>query len=145
MDRVRKFKSHPESTPGDSCVIGGECISCGAPHAVAPDLIGWAAHSVQHCIWKKQPGTASEPVQAFDAFGASCTACYRYASTDPAIIDRIGSEFCDNAPLPAQPSRGSADAKGDFRFALTASTPSRLSAVAQAIAQRIRLLFGRER
>src|SRR5579884_1416133 len=96
MHGGRRFKSHPQSAPGDFYVVNGECITCGAPHAVAPDLIGWATGSGDpHCIWKKQPETELEPAQAFDAFSASCVGCYRYAGSDPAVIERIGVEYCD--------------------------------------------------
>jgi len=95
----RRFKAHPQSAPGDFYVVNGECISCGAPHAVAPDLIGWAANSeYQHCIWKKQPETFAETEQAFAAFDASEVGCYRYAGDDPTIMERIGRDFCDHAP-----------------------------------------------
>ncbi len=74
------------------------CVSCGAPHAVAPDLIGWTDLEMGHCIWKKQPETPEELEQAFSVFDASCVGCHRYAGTDPAIHERIGPEYCDNAP-----------------------------------------------
>jgi hypothetical protein len=96
MDHARKFKSHPESAPGDFYVINGECITCGAPHSVAPDLIGWAKDPEHHCIWKKQPETEQEMAQAFDAFAASCVGCYRYAGNDPFVIQSIGAEYCDD-------------------------------------------------
>ncbi len=103
MDRSRKFESHPKSAPGDFYVINGECIICGAPHLVAPDLIGWSANpgSIDprylHCIWKKQPETELEMVQAFNAFAACCVGCYRYAGNDPAVMERIGPEHCDHS------------------------------------------------
>ena len=58
MATERKFRAHPQSAPGDFYVVNGECINCGAPHAVAPDLIGWADSGDSHCIWKKQPEDA---------------------------------------------------------------------------------------
>jgi len=94
-----RFKSHPQSAPGDFYVVNGECISCGAPHAVAPDLIGWAKVSpgeIDHCIWKKQPETEDEIEHAIMAFEALEVGCYRYAGTDRKIIKRIGREYCDN-------------------------------------------------
>ena len=78
-------------------------MSCGAPHVVAPDLIGWASETdFEHCIWKKQPETVEELEQAFAAFDASCIAAYRYAGSDPAIISRIGADHCDQANLATQ-------------------------------------------
>jgi len=80
----RTFKSHPQSAPGDFYVVNGECISCGAPHAVAPDLIGWAADSeYEHCIWKKQPETQQEMEQAFDA---SQRLAFRVTDTPEQIV-----------------------------------------------------------
>ena len=84
MANVRRFKAHLQSAPGDFYVVNGECISCGAPHAVAPDLIGWATNvENEHCIWKKQPETPEELEQALAAFDASEIGCYRYAGGDP--------------------------------------------------------------
>ena len=99
----RRFEAHPQSTAGDFYVVNNECVSCGAPHAVAPDLIGWAdpdgPGSSSHCIWKKQPESPAELEQALAAFDASEIGCYRYAGTDERIVERIGREYCDN-PLP---------------------------------------------
>ena len=98
-----RFVSHPQSAPGDFYVVNQECVACGAPHAVAPDLIGWAKESdFDHCIWKKQPETVEELEQAFAAFDASCIAAYRYAGSDPAIISRLGADHCDQADLATQ-------------------------------------------
>jgi len=100
MDAQREFKPDPLSAPGDFYVIDVQCLSCGAPHAVAPDLIGWATDDELRCIWKKQPETDAEMQQAFRAFDASCIACYRYAGTDPTVIEHLGQEHCDHAPDP---------------------------------------------
>lgn len=109
MGAERRFQAHPQSASGDFYVVNHECLACGAPHAVAPDLIGWATTDEgqhDHCIWKKQPETASEWEQAFAAFGASEVGCYRYAGTDPAVIARIGPEYCDHPEYaPARPRR----------------------------------------
>lgn len=94
----RKFRPHPDSAPGEFYVVNGECLSCGAPHAVAPDLIGWADPNKDQCIWKKQPETEAEMEQAFAAFDASCVGCYRYAGCDPVVMERIGFDYCDHAP-----------------------------------------------
>ena len=95
---------HPQSAPGDFYVEDEACISCGAPHAVAPDLIGWSVDDETgtngaHCIWKKQPQTPEEFEQAFAAFDASCIGAYRYAGDNPAVRDRIGSLYCDHPDL----------------------------------------------
>lgn len=110
MATKRRFPAHPQSAPGDFYVIHNECIACGAPHAVAPDLIGWSDSSQRHCVWKKQPETPEELAQAFAAFDASEVACYRYAGDDPAIIARLGPYYCDGVepdasdqPMPVLP------------------------------------------
>ena len=77
MATTRKLVSHPQSAPGDFYVVNQECVACGAPHFVAPHLIGWASETdFEHCIWKKQPETVEELEQAFAAFDASCIAAY---------------------------------------------------------------------
>ena len=88
------------AAPGDFYVVNGECMFYGAPHAVAPDLIGWAAESeYQHCIWKKQPETVAEMEQALAAFDASEISCYRYAGDDRGDHGSgCGRDFCDHAP-----------------------------------------------
>jgi len=73
-------------------------VACGAPHAVAPDLIGWAKTDdgpFCHCIWKKQPETPEEFEQAVAAFEVSDVGCYRYAGRDPAVMMKI-RQFCDH-------------------------------------------------
>jgi hypothetical protein len=139
----RRFKSHPESAPGDFYVINGECISCGAPHAVAPDLIGWATTSGNaHCIWKKQPENEHELAQAIDAFAASCVGCYRYAGNDPAVMERIGLEYCA-ARASEEPNCRAAIGERitDFQLALTASARARFMSRAADIVRSIRSVF----
>jgi len=83
---ARRFTARPQSAPGDFYVVNNECVSCGAPHAVAPDLIGWAEDvEPSHCTWKRQPATQQETDQAIDAVLASEVACHRYAGSDPRI------------------------------------------------------------
>jgi hypothetical protein len=95
---TRRYKSHPQSAPGDFYVVEGECITCGAPHAVAPDLIGWVDGDHSHCIWKKQPETEQEIEQAIAVTEASEVGCHRYAGDDPKILRRIDPEYCDAVP-----------------------------------------------
>jgi hypothetical protein len=96
-----RLEAHLQSVPGDFYVVNGECLSCGAPQEVAPDLIGWAANSeYEHCIWKKQPETMAEMEQAIAGFNAACCGSHRYAGSDPAIMSRIGPAYWDHAPLP---------------------------------------------
>jgi hypothetical protein len=39
MTTARKFPAHPQSAPGDFYLVHNECIACGAPHAMVPDLM----------------------------------------------------------------------------------------------------------
>jgi len=90
-----RFTPHPKSAPGDFYVVNGECLACGIPHVIAPDLIAWTGEGVPHCCWKKQPETQAELEQAIAVFEAQELDCHRYAGTDPVILDRILSTYCD--------------------------------------------------
>ena len=123
----RRYKSHPQSASGDFYVVNDECVSCGAPHAIAPDLIGWADNvEASHCIWKRQPQTATETEDAIGAVLISEVACHRYSGDDPQIITRLGWEYCDS-PLRVVPDRPvSFDPPPSPTFRLIASGPSLL-------------------
>jgi hypothetical protein len=95
MAGVPKFVPHPKSASGDFYVVKGECLACGYPHVVAPDLIGWTGEKIPHCYWKKQPGTSAELERAIGVLEAQELECHRYAGTDPAILDRVSSACCD--------------------------------------------------
>ena len=142
MATTRRFKSHPQSAPGDFYVVNDECIACGAPHAVAPDLIGWATNTeYEHCIWKKQPQTPEELEQAFSAFDASEVGCYRYAGDDPKIISRIGPDYCDQfEPKPKTQSFHvgvlPGDHPTDVSFTLTASQQTWLGSRLRSAAEK---------
>src|SRR5215472_16214320 len=60
MPCAPKFTPHPKSAPGDFYVVKGECLACGVPQVVAPDLVGWTGEEIPHCFWKKQPETEAE-------------------------------------------------------------------------------------
>ena len=92
---MHRFEPHPQSAPGDFYIVNEDCVCCGAPHLVAPDLIGWAPDGSNHCVWKKQPGSAEELEQAFAAFDVCCIECYRYSGSDKAIQKRLGKKYCD--------------------------------------------------
>jgi len=95
MACVPKLTSHPKSAPGDFYVVKGECLACGIPHVVAPDLIGWTGEKIPHCFWKKQPETPAELERAIAVLDAQELGCHRYAGTDPAILSRVLSTYCD--------------------------------------------------
>ena len=118
---TKPYERHPQSAPGDFYVVNGQGLACGAPHTVAPDLIGWAdlpPGVYPHCIWKKQPETEDEWDQAYSAFLAAEIKCYRYAGKDPQVIARLGEDYCDHARPPqteARPSSSSRNKAVDFR------------------------------
>lgn len=100
MAGAPKFVPHPKSALGDFYVVKGECLACGVPHVVAPDLAGWTGEKIPHCYWKKQPETPAELERAVGVLEAQELECHRYAGTDPAILDRLLSAYCD---YPKQP------------------------------------------
>ena len=107
MTGVPKFIPHPKSALGDFYVVKGECLACGYPHVVAPDLIGWTGEKIPHCYWKKQPETSAELERAIGVLEAQELECHRYAGTDPAILDRVLSAYCDypkQIPIVIQPN-----------------------------------------
>jgi len=75
-------------------------MACGVPHVVAPDLVGWVDEKVPHCFWKKQPETPAELERAIAVLDAQELECHRYAGTEPAILGRISSTYCDY-PMPS--------------------------------------------
>lgn len=101
MASVPKFTPHPKSAPGDFYVEKGQCLACGVPHVVAPDLIGWADEKMQHCFWKRQPETPAEVERAIAVLEAQELECHRYSGTDPAILIRVPTTCCDY-PMPSQ-------------------------------------------
>jgi hypothetical protein len=146
----RRFNAHPKSAPGDFYVVNHGCAACGAPHAVAPDLIGWADDEEYHCIWKKQPENEQELEQAFAAFDASEVECYRYAGDDPRIVARIGPDFSDRCLPPPRPrpmetmrhyQEGPIAATAAFDLGLSVSRPSRLELALKAIGKLIASVF----
>ena len=151
MPTLRRFEPHPQSAPGDFYVVNDECIACGAPHVVAPDLIGWATNTkYEHCTWKKQPETSGELEQAFAAFAVSDIGCYRYAGTDSQIISRIGSEYCDQATSNGGvlPSRVGVRIGTDpiaLHFTLTASRPMLLAVKLREAFETIASFFQQQR
>ena len=86
---------------GDFYVVTRECISCGTPASVAPDLIAHHRDSaggtiVGHCYFRKQPSTPEETEEAINAVNASCACAVRYRGNDPSILARISPMSVDN-------------------------------------------------
>lgn len=78
---------HPKNAPGPFFVIYEECMSCGAPHVVAPDLLGWEDGSTGHChcYFKRQPETPTEIELAIGAIKASCCGALVYSGDDALV------------------------------------------------------------
>jgi ferredoxin len=86
---------------GDFYINNGDCISCGAPQAEAPDIIEHGSDG--HCYFKKQPQTEIELDQAIGALMVSCISALRYGGTEEKILKRLYedglSELCDRIPI----------------------------------------------
>jgi hypothetical protein len=134
MACVPRFTPHPKSAPGDFYVEKGQCLACGVPHVVAPDLVGWTDEKVLHCFWKKQPETPAELERAIAVLEAQELECHRYAGTDPAILNRVSSSYCDY-PLPSAHVPLQTDPPLP-RFALLDDRPSLLARVWRVITGR---------
>ena|SRR5262252_568999 len=85
---------HPLNAPGPFYVENDECIACGAPHAVAPDLMAWTENPDKHpgrthCYFTKQPQDETELREALDAIAASCCGALRYAGSDKEVLKAI--------------------------------------------------------
>lgn len=95
-----KYIQQPQ---GDFYVVDGECITCGAPEAEAPDLIEHQKGEYGHCYFKKQPETEDEINRAINAVAVSCISGLRYRGIDENILKRlyeIGEHGqCDNFPI----------------------------------------------
>ena len=86
------LQRHPLNTVGPFYVGHGECMTCGYPHVLAPDLMAWEMNSegrVTHCYFRKQPETSQEIEQAVNAVNGSCCGALRYTGSDAEIINRI--------------------------------------------------------
>jgi len=91
---------HPQNAPGPFYVVNTECITCGAPHVVAPDLIAWELDSQGgevHCYFKKQPETPDEVDRAIRAIDTSCCGALVYAGSDAEIIRKLRRAGCGDA------------------------------------------------
>jgi hypothetical protein len=90
---------------GDFYINNGDCISCGAPQAEAPDIIEHGKGG--HCYFKKQPHTETELDQAISALMVSCISALRYGGTEEKILKRLYedglSDLCDQIPQEKHP------------------------------------------
>jgi hypothetical protein len=66
-------------------------------------------------VWKKQPQTQAELELAIAVLDAQELDCHRYAGTDPAILERVWSSYCD---YPVQPANSAAPPELLAKFVL---------------------------
>jgi hypothetical protein len=96
----RHDRPHPKNAPGGFYVVDRECISCGVPLHMAPELIEWEKDSEvrpNHCYFHKQPETALELIHAVKAVEGSCCGAVRYRGSDSEIIKKLKDAGCKNA------------------------------------------------
>jgi hypothetical protein len=85
---------YPKNAPGPFYVVNEECVTCGYPHFLAPDLMSWdEAEGIlgmtTHCYFAKQPEQPDEIERAIKAVAGSCCGALKYAGTDPDIQKRL--------------------------------------------------------
>ncbi|MBZ5507790.1 MAG: hypothetical protein LAO78_20200 [Acidobacteriia bacterium] len=86
------LQRHPLNAAGPFYVGHGECMACGYPHVLAPDLMGWELDRqgrYSHCYFRKQPVTSQEIEQAVHAIHGSCCGALHYAGSDREILKRL--------------------------------------------------------
>lgn len=91
---------YPKNGRGPFYVGNNECMTCGYPHVLAPDLMAWDTDSdghPSHCYFKKQPEDSYELTQAIKAIEGSCCGALRYRGSDPEIIQRLREAGCREA------------------------------------------------
>jgi len=90
----REHVAHPENASGPFYSENDGCITCGAPNAEAPELVGWhdepcGTTLYRHCIFRRQPETPEEIEHAIRSMSVSCVENLRYRGTDPVILGRL--------------------------------------------------------
>lgn len=94
---VRSLDPYPENAPGPFYVQRHECIACGVPKTVAPDLVEFDAETMDHCYFKKQPTSPDEIFLAIRAVEVCCCGSYRYSGDDEEIKKRLKKAGCVDA------------------------------------------------
>src|SRR5262245_21664454 len=97
-------RPHPDNAPGDFYVECDCCISCEAPYAEAPDLMGRPGSSPRNrgCYFRRQPTSPEEITRACDAVQISCVEAVHYKGSDRNILaelyQRGAYSSCDASP-----------------------------------------------
>jgi hypothetical protein len=92
--------AHPKNAPGGFYVVNTECITCGYPHVLAPELMEWELDSEGHpihCFFRKQPETMLEVLHAVKAVEGSCCGAIRYHGSDAETIKMLKEAGCGNS------------------------------------------------
>jgi hypothetical protein len=102
-----------ENRGGDFYTACTQCVTCDAPHAVAPGLIAYVVHpesggGVGHCIFTRQPRTPEEIGWAINAMCVSEVCGIRYGGRDPLILKRIAARGPDALAAVDTPRAGGA-------------------------------------
>jgi hypothetical protein len=85
-DRVGE--ATPSNAPGDFYVAKDQCITCGAPEAEAPALMGFD-EGVSSCFFRRQPANLDELNAAIRAIHFSCCGAVRYRGSDPYVQRKL--------------------------------------------------------
>lgn len=89
-----------KNAPG-SFYTTGECLSCGVPEAMAPDLLAPLGDENSDTYFVKQPSTPEEIERACRAVEVCCVDALRYGGKSPKVIMRLGNNpVCCDHPLP---------------------------------------------
>lgn len=94
---LRSPERYPENAPGPFYVERDECIACGVPKSVAPDLIEFETETMGHCYFKKQPASPDEVFRAIRAVETCCCGSYRHSGDDEEIKKRLKKAGCVHA------------------------------------------------
>jgi hypothetical protein len=118
--RFPKNVEGPFYTLGDQDKDGiwcGSCLSCAIPEAEAPSLLAALDDNNADTYFVRQPETEEEIEQACMAADVCCVSAIRYGGTNPAILQRLGASYCDNAvPLKVNETTLSNSRKPWWRF-----------------------------
>jgi len=96
----------PKNAPGPFYVAKDQCITCMAPEAEAPMLMGFD-EDAPSCYFRRQPETAEEVYRAMRALRVACCDALRYDGSDPEVARRLvvagsGAQV-DRPPEPGVP------------------------------------------
>jgi hypothetical protein len=86
------LQRHPLNAAGAFYVGHGECMACGYPHLLAPDLMGWELDRrgrYSHCYFRKQPEGTGELKQALAAIDGSCCGALYYSGAEEEVLREL--------------------------------------------------------